>query len=358
MSSDLPDLAGTKLDHYEIERQLGAGGMGAVYLAQDTVLGREVVIKVMRPDLSSREHFRQRFLREAKAALAFAHANAIATRSCQVSEGDLLYIVQDFSPGEPLDELLRREGRLTLERAFDFVRQVLRALQEAHRQGILHRDLKPANLMLEFDRDGRDHVKVCDFGLAKLLDDQDVDLTGGHVLGTPAYMAPEQASGAATDERSDLYQVGVILYQFLVGARPFGGSTQEILLKQITMVAPPLDASFPPPVRDVVARALAKEPSDRFASASEFLAAIEDLGLDLQGHGIDTARLRRKMKISDLQLQVMSSLAEPLDVEPPPRSASAPAPQVEGLPERAARVLAMGALALGLFRGVQILLAS
>ena len=357
MSDDLPELCGTKLDHYQIERELGAGGMGAVYLARDEVLGREVVIKVMRPELSAREHFRQRFLREAKAALAFAHANAIATRSCQVSAEGFLYIVQDFSPGEPIDKVLSRERRFTVERSFDLVRQLLRALQEAHAQGILHRDLKPANLMLERDREGRDHLKVCDFGLAKLLDEQEGgDLTGGHVLGTPAYMAPEQASGSATDERSDLYQVGVILYEFLVGMRPFAGSTQELLLKQIAVAAPPLDQSFPAGVRDVVARALAKDPGERFASASEFLGAIEELGLAMTGHGVDTARLRRRLKISDLQLQVQSSIAEPLNLEPPPPAALPP--RVERVSERAARVLALSSLALALCRGVQVLLSS
>ncbi|MCA8925396.1 MAG: serine/threonine protein kinase [Planctomycetes bacterium] len=360
MSGDLPDLSSTRLDHYLIERKLGEGGMGAVYLAQDEVLGRQVVIKVMRPELSTQEQFRQRFLREAKAALAFAHTNAIATHSCQVSAEGFLYLVQDYSPGEPLDKVLSREGRFPPERAFDFVRQVLCALREAHGQGILHRDLKPANLLLEIDRAGRDHVKVCDFGLAKLLDEQDGgELTGQHsVLGTPAYMAPEQASGSAADERSDLYQVGVILYEFLVGVRPFAGSTQELLFKQIMAAPPPLDPSFSAGVRQVVARALAKKPADRYASASAFLAAIEELGLDMQGHGIDTARMRRKMKISDLELQAMTSLAEPLRVDNVPSSAPALPPTVGLLPERVARVLALGAIALGVFRGGQVLLAS
>ena len=283
------DLVGTVLDgQYRILEKLGEGGMGAVFRARSELLGNEVAVKVIRGDLAGESVKRERFLREARAALEFAHPNAVATRSCRETPDGLLYMTLDLSPGQDLRTLLEEQGRLEPARALGLTRQALMALAEAHAKGIVHRDLKPENMLVETDEAGRELLRVCDFGIAKLLGPDDRPrgkaLTASYVIGTPAYMAPEQASGGKVDRRTDLYAMGCVLFELLSGELPFDGEPQEVLLAQISS-EPPSPQQFvptlPDPLADLVLRALSKRAADRFPSAEAFMAAIDGLDLAL-----------------------------------------------------------------------------
>ncbi|MCA8925947.1 MAG: serine/threonine protein kinase, partial [Planctomycetes bacterium] len=287
-------LEGRELGDYAIEAKLGEGGMGAVFRARDKVLGQLFALKVMHPALAQNAQVRERFKREARAALEFVHPNAIPTRACREAPGGLLYIVLDYSPGRSLRQILIDNGRLSVERSLGIVRQALLCLSEAHAKGIIHRDLKPENMMIEVDESGEDFVRVCDFGLAKLLDtpagaEGEESLTGQQAIGTPHYMSPEQAGGEPIDNRTDLYALGAMLYELLTGSKMFHAeSTLQILRAQITRVPTPVrertpEAGIPPEVEAIVSQAISKEKDDRFQNADQFIHAIDSLGLDLPG---------------------------------------------------------------------------
>ncbi|MCA8922492.1 MAG: serine/threonine protein kinase, partial [Planctomycetes bacterium] len=268
---------------YLIESKLGQGGMGAVFKALHQDLKRHVALKIVHPAVADRADVAERFQREARAAMGFIHPNAIPTRDFGRTEAGLLYMTQDFSPGQDLDKLLKAHGRLPVARALGIVRQVLLALVEAHKKSIVHRDLKPANILLE---DG-DLVRVTDFGIAKILEEEPnekgtaSELTGNQVIGTPFYMAPEQARGQQIDLRTDIYAMGCVLYELLTASRPFSGdSALDVLMKQAHKeVEPPSrrapDAGIPPEVERIVLTAMAKAREERFQDASEFIAAID-----------------------------------------------------------------------------------
>ena len=300
-------LVGKRLGEYLIEAQLGEGGMGAVFRAKDPLLGNTYAIKVIHPNVAGAKGVRERFLREARAAQEVVHPNAVAIRGCHAAEGGLLYMVLDFCPGETLRSVLRREGRIGVERALGIVRQALLALGEAHAKGIVHRDLKPENLMLQQESSGDDWVRVVDFGLAKLRDAPDAgphqeSLTGNQILGTPHYMSPEQVSGQCeVDGRSDIYALGCVLYELLTGARPFVGQNAiQVMNKHVLEQPVPLgqrapEAGIPPEVDALVLQAMAKLPAQRFQSAEELVLAIDRLGYRLPGRLNRTSanRLRR-----------------------------------------------------------------
>ncbi|RMG09034.1 MAG: serine/threonine protein kinase, partial [Planctomycetota bacterium] len=289
-------LCGRSVGKYQVEELLGTGGMGAVFRARDKLLGREVALKVVHPHLAGQEEIRRRFLREARAALEFTHPNAVATRDCDVTPDGLLYMTQDYCPGESLRKLLMREGRLPVPRALGIARQILLALTEAHRKKIVHRDLKPENVIVGRDAEGHDLVKVCDFGIAKILESSADDGTAaesltavGQVLGTPHYMAPEQAEGLDVDGRADIYAVGCVLYEMLAGGKPFEAKTlRQIVLMHMGKPPEPFaercpEAEVPAAVEAVVRRAMEKEADERFPSAGDFVAAIDALGYELPG---------------------------------------------------------------------------
>ena len=276
----MPLSAGTRIGPYVIEASLGAGGMGEVYRARDTRLDRDVAIKLL-PDLLARDpDALSRFEREAKAVAALSHPNILAIHEF-ASANDVVYAVTELLEGETLRERLA-SGPIAPRRAVDLALQIARGLAAAHDRGIVHRDLKPENIFITRDN----VVKILDFGIAKVRTEESssgetrsLATTPGVVMGTVAYMSPEQARGGATDARSDLFSFGVVLYEMLGGRRPFGGdTTQETIAALLRDDPPDLPAGhIPAALERVVRRALEKNPHDRFQTAADLAFALENV---------------------------------------------------------------------------------
>jgi serine/threonine protein kinase len=265
----MPLSSGDKLGPYEIVAPLGAGGMGEVYRARDTRLGRDVALKILPPDVANDPMRRQRFELEARAVAALNHPNIVAVYD--VGDG---YIVSELVDGEPL-----RGGELPVRKIIGIAVQIASGLAAAHDAGIVHRDLKPDNILLT--RDGR--PKILDFGLAKLQPNAaaangetvTARTEAGVVMGTPGYMSPEQVRGLATDHRSDIFSVGVILYELLAGKRAFQGDTSvETMTAILKQDLPELPETVPAGVRQIVAHCLEKEAARRFQSAHDLGFAL------------------------------------------------------------------------------------
>ncbi len=293
-----PLLGRTIAGKFVLDQRLGAGAMGAVYRARQTALEKTVAIKVMHGELARDPMFAARFHREAKAASRLDHPNSIRILDYGQDPDGLLYIAMEYLDGRDLAYVLEREFPLPSARIVDVLSQALGAVAVAHDLGITHRDLKPENIMVLRRRtdDGVDIdvVKVCDFGIAKLVEAGDATgseagagaaqpqrgklTTAGLVIGTPAYMSPEQGRGEAIDGRSDLYSMGVILYQLLTGQLPFDGPSAIGIVLKHQVDAPPPPSSVRPDVdarlEAVCLRALQKAPRDRYATARDFRAAI------------------------------------------------------------------------------------
>ena len=277
------DLTGiTIASQFHILRKLGEGGMGSVYLAEQIDMGRRVVVKVMHPELTAGSSTAvERFKREARAVAQLNHPNIVQVYVFGQTETGQLYLAMEFVDGRDLTADLKR-GAMPQARALRVLDQVAAALSEAHNAGIVHRDLKPDNIMLT-DRHGNpDYVKVLDFGIAKMVGDKNMaTLTqAGAVFGTPRYMAPEQATGKPVDARTDIYALGIILYEMITGSHPFrADSAVEYLVKHTTedAVMPGqlgLDIQIIPRVDSIVARCMRKDPAERFQSAVELQRAI------------------------------------------------------------------------------------
>jgi serine/threonine protein kinase len=267
------------LGRYEAYRLLGEGGMGRVYLARQTDLGRHVVVKVMHDNIAADPKFRERFQRETLLMARFQHPYAVTLFDASLNDPEGPCIVMEYIRGVTLDTLLHRNTRLSPVRVGRLLGQLCEALQAAHAEGIVHRDLKPANLMVVDPDTPHEIIKVMDFGLAKLIDPESlkkVTVTGTEfAVGTPGYISPEQAKGEELDHRSDLYSVGVILYELLSGRLPFAsGATLDMLLAHATE-PPPLFSAVgagdwvPASVEAVVQACLAKDPKHRPSSARD-----------------------------------------------------------------------------------------
>ncbi|MGN9839214.1 protein kinase domain-containing protein [Nonomuraea sp. H19] len=252
----------TLAGRYRLDTRIGAGGMGEVWRGEDIVLARTVAVKVLLPGRMEDPGFVARFQGEARAMATINHSGVVDVYDYGVS-GDTVYLVMKFVDGEPLDRLLARLGRIPPQAAMELIAQAASALQAVHDQGIVHRDVKPGNLLVQ--RDGT--LVLTDFGIAR--SDLANRLTdAGMVLGTAAYCAPEQAEGAPVTPAVDIYALGVVAYECLVGQRPFDGdSAVTIALKHIREAPPPLPAEIPPAVRTLVEIALSKDPARRYPTA-------------------------------------------------------------------------------------------
>jgi serine/threonine protein kinase len=284
VSPDDPLIGRSLPGGYLILELVGIGGMGRVYRAEQTNLGRTVAVKIIHPHLVGEENAAARFITEARAASRLNHPHSVAIIDFGKSPDGLLYLVMEFLRGRDLARVIYEDGPLPFRRIVDVLRQTLAALAEAHNEGIIHRDLKPENIIVEPVRSGGDFVKVVDFGLAKIrgVTSQPGITSPGIVCGTPEYMSPEQARGDTIDPRSDLYAVGVILYQLLTGKLPFeGDSPTQVVLAHLTQlprdpaeVAP--ERRIPRALVDVSLRILSKEPGDRYRDSDELSAALGD----------------------------------------------------------------------------------
>ena len=267
-------LVGTTVAHYEIAAKLGGGGMGVVYRARDTKLGRQVALKFLPPEWSHDEHVKQRFIREAQAASATDHPNICPVHSIESTADDQLFIVMAYCDGQTLKERLEH-GPIGIDEALWIATQVADGLAKAHAQGVVHRDIKPGNLMLT------EHgVRILDFGLAKFADSLQLTLAGS-MVGTVAYMSPEQTRGEEADARSDLWSLGVVLYQMLTGELPFKGGYPEAVSHAIrTEEAPPprsKNADISIDVDTFVLRLLNKNPKTRLQTAREVARGLRQL---------------------------------------------------------------------------------
>ncbi|HEV2666352.1 MAG TPA: protein kinase [Blastocatellia bacterium] len=290
----VPSLIGRRIGHYQTQSLLGAGGMGEIYLAEDTRLGRKVAIKLLPPEFTADAGRVRRFAQEARAASALNHPNIITIHEigeASTENGTTHYIVTEYVEGETLRQRMANAplGRIEVSEAIDIALQIAAALSAAHEAGIMHRDIKPENVMVR--RDGL--VKVLDFGLAKLteppppvIDSQAETLARnstdtGVVMGTPRYMSPEQARGEKVDARTDIFSLGVVLYEMLAARAPFTGATASDCLAAILKDEPPAltdtNSKVPPQLERLIRRCLEKKPERRFHSAHDLGYALEAL---------------------------------------------------------------------------------
>jgi serine/threonine-protein kinase len=275
-----PLIGQVVLDRYEVLRRIGSGGMGAVYVGRQKAVGRDVALKILRTDLMSNEHVRERFRREAEIIGKLRHPNTIQLIDYGETPDGLAVMVMELLVGRPLNDRLKESGPLPLAQALEIGIQIASSLAEAHLIGLVHRDLKPANIFL-VEVAGQVHAKVLDFGIARILDEEATRLTStGQVFGTPRYMSPEQAlSTGEVDSRSDIYSLGLIIYECIVGQPPFVAQTSIQYLSAHSSQAPPkLRDSFqdaPPELEVLVDRCLAKDPGDRPQSADQVAEALK-----------------------------------------------------------------------------------
>ncbi len=269
-------------DRYEIIRSIGEGGMANVYLGYDTILDRNVAIKVLRGDLSNDEKFVRRFQREALSASSLSHPNIVEMYDVGEDDG-LYYIVMEYVEGKTLKQLLKKRGSLTISEAIDIMLQITDGIAHAHDSYIIHRDLKPQNIMIQDDG----QIKITDFGIAMALNSTQLTQTNS-VMGSVHYLPPEQASGKGSTIKSDIYSIGIIFYELLTGSLPFrGDNAVEIALKHMKEPLPSLmkeDSSTPQSIQNIILRSTAKNPKNRYNNANEMhrdlLTALDDERMD------------------------------------------------------------------------------
>ena len=279
---------------FQILQKIGSGGMGSVYKATQPEMNRMVAVKILHPKLANRKDLVSRFRREARAMSHLTHPNTVKVLLYGELDDGSLYIVMEYLEGKNLNQAVRKEGPLPVERAIPILVQVCGALHEAHLQGIVHRDLKPENLFLSTNGGLKDYPKVLDFGLAKVTEREmrpgSVMLTQeGMVFGTPEFMSPEQAQGKVLDARSDIYSLATILYEVLTGKLPFEARTPMEFI-QLHVTKPPISLDeripgkkFPAGLADVLSKALEKKPENRYKSAQEFAEALKPFAVGGKG---------------------------------------------------------------------------
>lgn len=269
-------MIGSVVGNYKIISELGEGGVGTVYKGVDTMLDREVAIKVLRPELVSNNSVVERFRSEAVTLAKLNHPN-IATLFSLFRQGNELFMILEFVEGETVEDILQRRGAISTEEALPFFCQALNGLNYAHKLKIVHRDIKPSNMILTSDN----VLKILDFGIARLLGSSRMTKVG-NIIGTLEYMSPEQIRGEETDARSDIYGLGIMLYEILTGRLPFESENEFALMKAHTEDMPALprslNADIPKEIEAAIIKAISKNPDERFQDADEFLQTMLDLG--------------------------------------------------------------------------------
>ena len=262
----------SRLGKYQIQTEIGKGGMGQVFLGYDAMLERQVAIKVLAPHLVWETGFVERFLREARAAARLKHPSIVTIYDVG-QEGSRYYIVMEYLEGTTLAHLIAQRGPQSSKIALPILGQLAGALDYAHSFGLVHRDVKPGNVIVS----PSGHVTLTDFGVARAAQESRLTSTGS-LVGTPQYMSPEHAQGEEVDYRSDIYSLGVVAYEMLTGRTPFGATTPHAVLHQLIYDPPPpihtLRPDLPPKVEQVMASVLAKEPAKRYQTAGDFVRAL------------------------------------------------------------------------------------
>ncbi len=362
LTGDGDPLVGKVVAHkYSIEQCIGEGGMGRVYRARQLVLDKRVVLKVLHQELLSDARTVARFQREARAASRLNHPNSINILDFGVAEDGELFIAMEYVDGHDLHHLLTHEWPLSEPRIIRIVSQVLSALADAHGAGVIHRDLKPENVMVEPRRGGEsDVVKVLDFGIAKVVDTAEAGpaLTrAGFVCGTPEYMSPEQAKGAPLDARSDLYSVGVLLFQLVTRRLPFDADTAVgFATKHLTEPPPPPSRIRPggcsAELERLILQALSKDPAARPQTAEAFLDALNALPAGESSHAARTARVVLPLGATAEQPRKSTRSVTPTVLSRPPalQPGRKPWPAIL-VAVGVAVVLGLGAVAFLAFRG-------
>ena len=269
------------LGRYQVQAHIGDGGMGTVYLAEHTTILKKFAIKVLSAELSVRPDHVDRFMREARSASMINHPNVVEITDFGVTPDNQPFFVMEYLQGKDLSQVLGESGSLPWKRVRSIALQICHALQAAHDQGVIHRDMKPGNVVLVKRGNTPEHVKVLDFGIAKVLGESEAKgLTqSGMVVGTPEYMSPEQGWGQPVDHRGDIYALGVIMFELLTGKIPFSGATMmEILNRHMFEVPDVKHPNIPEEVGAIILKAMQKDRALRFQSMNELGAAIEAVG--------------------------------------------------------------------------------
>jgi serine/threonine protein kinase len=321
------DLSGQKLGQYELRERLGRGGMAEVYKAYQSGMDRFVAVKVMLGALSEDESFVERFRREARAVGNLRHAHIVQAFDFGVHD-DMYYLVMEFVSGGNLKAHIVNQGKLSTRDALRIASQLADALAYAHNAGMIHRDLKPANVM--FLDESHQNAILTDFGIARMMGE--AGLTGtGMSVGTPDYMSPEAGIGNETDHRTDIYALGVILYEMLVGEVPYGADTPlAVIMKHVNAPLPTrkdYGDAIPESVESIILRCLAKDPEDRFQNAAELKKALDVVLRELDNLPTEPRIVSQSPSTADVKAMenvptMMGQLDEPTTVMPPPESVS------------------------------------
>jgi serine/threonine-protein kinase len=297
-------------DRYEIVRRIARGGMAEVYLARDLLLDRPVALKILFPELSTDKAFVERFRREAQAAANLSHPNIVSIYDWGEEDGTY-YNVMEYVDGRPLSQLIRTQQALPAAQAADIGAAVAAALAFAHRNGVIHRDVKPGNVLL----DAAGNVKVTDFGIARATNAQDNLTQTGTVMGTATYFSPEQAQGFGVDNRSDVYSLGVVLYEMVTGAPPFSGENPvSVAYRHVSEDPKPprqVNPSVPAPFEAIALQALAKDPNDRYSTAEDLRTDLIRFrrGKAVAAHPVPNAPTKRADRTSAMRTQVQPRAA-------------------------------------------------
>jgi len=315
-------LVGKRLGKYEIQAEIGKGGMGVVYQGYDPLLDRRVAVKVLAPHLVRERGYVERFLREARSAARLKHDGIVTIYDVGQQE-NWYYIVMEYLEGQTLAQIIRQRGTLSSDQALAILRRLGEALDYAHHYGLVHRDVKPGNIVV----DSAGHATLADFGVARASGQMTLTKAGG-LVGTPQYMSPEQAQGEQVDHRTDVYSLGVVAYEMLTGQTPFGAATPHAVLHQLIYEPPPSVRSrrpdLPAEVDRVLAIVLAKEPASRYQMATSFVETLgQALASKVRPAGASSARpvSLQPMGVSPAR---SASLPKARETAPPARPASPP----------------------------------